>query len=97
MINKKAIETALKEFAVAYGTPDHIDSAEKMDRVIDIYHRELSKHFGDKTISAAISVAWTKARRFPVVADFFDGYGGKKVESEPDFTGYKFDSEGLDD
>lgn len=77
MINDK-ISKALKEFASAYGIPSHIDSAEKVDNLKDIYCRELAKHFNNHTIDKAISLAWTKARKFPTVSDFFEGYGGKE-------------------
>jgi glutamate mutase epsilon subunit len=81
------IKSTLQEFAKAYGTPSHIKDSDHMDEVIDIYTRELSKHYSNATINKAISVAWSKARRFPVVADFFEGFGGTKHD-EPDLDGY---------
>jgi hypothetical protein len=85
---KDTIKKSLKEFARAYGTPSHIESPEHMDEIVDIYTRELSKHYSNATINKAISVAWSKARRFPVVADFFEGFGGTKQNEEPDLDGY---------
>ena len=83
MIADFTIENTLMRFADAYGVPPHIDSPEKMDRLVKIYHEELSKHFDEHSFPAAISIAWTKARKFPAVADFFEGYGGKEA---PDYS-----------
>lgn len=75
---KNEIEKALREFGITYGMPSHIKSAEHMSEVTSIYVRELSKHFNDSNIDKAISLAWTKARKFPSISDFFEGYGGKE-------------------
>lgn len=73
----ETLKDDLNRFARAYGWPKHVDcDANKINDLADIYWEELSKHFNDETFHKAVTIAWTKARRFPVVADFFEGFGG---------------------
>ena len=86
----ETIGTATCEFAEAFGAPAHITSPEKMERLVFLYHRELSKIYTEEKFPAALSIAWSQARRFPVLADFNRGYDAPRSikEDEPDFTGY---------
>ena len=87
----ETIGTASCEFAEAFGAPAHISSPEKMERLVFLYHRELSKIYTEEKFPAALSIAWQQARRFPVLADFSRGYDCPETikEREPNLEGYK--------
>jgi len=77
-LEKETVATAIKELAEAYGTPQHIQTREQMDRLITLYHRELSKLCTEEKFPDALTIAWQQARRFPVVADFHRGFDAPK-------------------
>jgi len=92
-LKTETVANALLEFTEALGSPDHIKTAPQMDRLIFLYHRELSKLYTEEKFPAALSIAWQQARRFPVLSDFHRGFDSPETikESEPDFKGYRFD------
>ena len=73
-LSKETVELSLKEFVDALGAPQHVKTIKDMDKVINLYHRELSKYHSEETFPAALSIAWQQARRFPCIADFHRGF-----------------------
>jgi len=98
-LSLNTVRYELNRFAVAYGMPKHFDDSKQRDKALNIYHEELSRHFDERKFKErAVPVAWTKARKFPTVSDFFAGYGGLEklsanIDSIEDLKkmGYKFD------
>ena len=86
----ETIGTATREFAEAFGAPAHITSPEKMERLVFLYHRELSKIYTEEKFPDALSIAWQQSRRFPVLADFHRGFDSPESikDSQPSFKGY---------
>jgi len=90
----------LNRFAIAYGMPKHFEDSKQKDKALEIYHQELARHFcQEKFLNRAVPTAWTKARKFPTVSDFFEGYGGKEIKANGEINsiddlkkmGYTFD------
>ena len=84
------VANALLEFTEALGAPDHINSSEKMDRLIFLYHRELAKVYTEEKFPAALAIAWNQARRFPVLSDFHRDFNAPTSikENEPNLSDY---------
>jgi hypothetical protein len=83
----ETVKDELNRFAVAYGWPAHCNTKQDCEMVALIYHTELEKHYTEESFNLAATIAWTKARRFPPVSDFFEGYDGKKPRTTGSMEG----------
>ena len=69
----ETVQDAYKEFVMAFGMPQHIKSEIHYEKMIRLFHRELSKMFSEKTFADAVTIAWQQAVRLPVPANFYKG------------------------
>ncbi len=50
MLSRELVKKHMMRLIDAYGTPDHIQSADDLARWIDFYHKELSRNFNDRNL-----------------------------------------------
>ena len=80
MLDRETVKSELIEFSEAYGWPNHIKNQAQQGRLVDIYTKQLSRHFHDGNFSKGLAIAWDQAVRFPAVSDFFRGYEAPEEE-----------------
>ncbi len=86
MLSRELVKKHMMRLIDAYGTPDHIQSADDLARWIDFYHKELSRNFNDRNFQKGCNISVdcrnTSRSGMPRVFDFYKGFDGASNDDD---------------
>ena len=89
MLDREIVKDVMVEFSIAFGWPRHIDrmadaskKQEVIKKLVDIYQKQLSRHYHNGNFAKGCAIAWDSAVRFSAVSSFYKGYEAPEAEVE---------------